>query len=366
MDLLSKVAMLKETAGFDFDTDLFVGLLASLVGRQHAIVTVDNDMYLDFTEKMILLIASNIFGFTTTSVMCAPGTTTEEFANSILITSESVPGSFSPLPSALFDKAAEYPWNGSRTDVNQQPGMLTQQQRGFNSHGQRFSNLVVIRNLDQSSNYVQAQLLEILRTKKLVTSKGLFITPPSFLVIPLLSKGNMRLHLFPYLLDHFFISHSYEPSNVDESGTEFGKWTPPISLPPMTLQCLFSVKDIDALSSIATSVCISADIRRYMHDIMVFLRMHRAIRGGISARASRDFELLIRCLCPLHGIGFATPSIVVIAARKTYSHRITISSPEDDRSVLYGSETEALSKFIQHWTPDIVLDDVLDTVPVPM
>ncbi|KAK9493550.1 hypothetical protein V1508DRAFT_88503 [Lipomyces doorenjongii] len=364
MDLLSKIVMLKETAGFDFDTDLFIGLLASLVGRQHAIVTVDNDMYLDFTEKMILLIASNIFGFTTTSVTCAPGTTTEEFANSMLIATESVPGSFSPLPSALFEKAAEYPWNGVRTDVNPQAAMLAQ--RGFNNRGQRFPNLVLIRNLDQSSNYVQAQLLEILRTKKLVTSKGLFMTPPSFLVIPLLSKSNMRLHLFPYLLDHFFISHSYEPSNVDESGTEFGKWSPPILLPPMTLQCLFSVKDIDTLSSIGNSVCISADIRRYMHDIMVFLRMHRAIRGGVSARASRDFELLIRCLCPFHGISFATPSIVVIAARKTYSHRITISSPEDDRSVLYGSETEALSKFIQHWTPDVVLDDVLDTVPVPM
>jgi hypothetical protein len=38
--------------------------------------------------------------------MCAPGTTTDEFANSMLITSESVPGSFSPLPSELFDKAA--------------------------------------------------------------------------------------------------------------------------------------------------------------------------------------------------------------------------------------------------------------------
>ncbi|KAK9240123.1 hypothetical protein V1525DRAFT_396049 [Lipomyces kononenkoae] len=366
MDILSKIAVLKEAAGFDFDTDLFVGLLASLVGRQHAIVTVDNDMYLDFTEDMILLIGSNIFGFTTKSVMCTPETTTEEFANSMLIASESVPGRFSPLPSTLFDNTTEYPWNGLRTDINQPPGLLPQQ-RGFgNDAGQRFPNLVVIRNLDQSSNYVQAQLLEILRTKKLVTSKGLFVTPPSFLVIPLLRKANLRLHLFPYLLDHFFISHSYEPPTAHETRSESGKWTPPILLPPVALHSLFSVKDIEALSSVSNSVCITAEIRRYMHDIMVFLRMHRAIRGGISARASRDFELLIRCLCPLHGIGFATPSIVVIAARKTYSHRIMISSPEDDRSALYGSETEALSKFIQHWTPDFVLDDVLDTVPVPM
>ncbi|KAK9364453.1 hypothetical protein V1509DRAFT_587147 [Lipomyces kononenkoae] len=230
MDLLSKITLLKETAGFDFDTDLFVGLLTSLVGRQHAIVTVDNDMYMNFTQKMILLIGSNIFGFTTTSVACTPETTTEEFANSMLIASESGPA-LSPLPSTLFDKPAEYPGNGLRTDINQPPGLLPQQGGFGNNPCQRFPNLVVIRNLDQSSNYVQAPLLEILRTKKLVTSRGIFVTPPSFLVLPLLFKASMRLHLFPYLLDHFFLSHSYEPPKAHETSTEFSKWTPPISLP---------------------------------------------------------------------------------------------------------------------------------------
>lgn len=53
MDLLSKISALKRRSDFNFDADLFVGLLASLIGKQHAIVTVNRAVYLDFAEGMI-------------------------------------------------------------------------------------------------------------------------------------------------------------------------------------------------------------------------------------------------------------------------------------------------------------------------
>lgn len=143
-------------------------------------------------------------------------------------------------------------------------------------------------------------------------------------------------------------------------------WQAPFELPPASIHRLFSAKEVELLSSMIGSVTISADVRRYMHDIMVFLRMHRAIRGGISARASKDFELLLKCLCPLHDVRYATPSIVKIAARKVYSHRITVTTPEAERSMAYGSDIEAVTKFLQLWTPDLVLDDVLDNVLIPL
>ncbi|KAK7204374.1 hypothetical protein BZA70DRAFT_311495 [Myxozyma melibiosi] len=363
MDLCSKIAVLKKRSGFDFDADLFVGILTSLISKQQAIVTVDRDVYLNFTEQMILLVGSNIFGFTTKTVVCTPDMTTDEFAEAILLKNEHVPGGFSALPAQLGPTPVnektdqEWSWNGigSRRPVSGPPGSA-----------ESLPNLVVIRDLDSSSNYVQAQLLEILRTKNLASSKGVVITPPQFLVVPLLSRNTMRRHLFPYLLDHFFLSHNYIPGNVDEAQVEFGKWTPEIELPPIASHRLFLPKEIEYLTATISSIVIGAEIRRYMHDIMVFLRMHRAIRGGISARASRDFELLVRCLCPLHGLNYATPAIVKIAARKTYTHRITVPSPEDERSMAYGSDVEAVTKFLQFWTPDLVLDDVLDSVPIPL
>ncbi|KAK9451978.1 uncharacterized protein V1518DRAFT_410048 [Limtongia smithiae] len=347
MDIRLKVDALRRFSGFEFDSDIFVGMLLAITGKQHLILTVSRDAYLDFAQQMTLLIGSNIFGFFTVSLNCTAATTTDEFASMLL-------GSAKPSLASQLSPALD------PNMVPPRPSNKPLAQSG------KLPNLVVIRNLDKSSNYVQAQLLEILRSKKMTTASGVYMAPSPFVVIPVLSKTNMRLNLFPYLLDHFFMSHDYEPPNSDESHIVFGQWTPPIELPSPKQTALFNEKEIDLLQKLSSSVVINVDIRRNIHDIIVFLRMHRAVSGGVSARASRDFELLVRCLCPLHGISFATPSIVAIAARKTYSHRISITDPELERSVLYGSDVEAVKRFLQQWTGEAVLEDILDTVPAPI
>ncbi|KAK9479966.1 hypothetical protein V1514DRAFT_350877 [Lipomyces japonicus] len=359
MDILSKIAYLKDNSGLDFDDDLFVGMLASLVGKQHAIVTVSSEEYLDYIEQMILLIGSNIFGFNTSSVVCSPEMSSREFANALLVSTKHVSGSFSPLPSVNTTSLPDPNYSELDNGLNKFQNL---DQSSLNLT-KKFPNLIVIRELDKSNNYVQARLLEILRSKKLVTSQGVVITSFPFLVIPLLVKTSAQVQLFPYLLDHFFISHNYEPSipvDIDESK----KFNFPLS--PYSFQCLVSVKDIESISSIANNVIISAEIRRYMHDVIVHLRLHRAVGGGISARASKDMELFVKCLAPLHGINFATPILVSIATRKVYSHRLAIPLPEEERTMIYGSDLDAVKNFLQHWTADLVIDDVISSVAAPM
>lgn len=70
-----------------------------------------------------------------------------------------------------------------------------------------------------------------------------------------------------------------------------------------------------------------------------------------------------RLLAPLHGIDYLTPSIVALAARKVFRHRILVASPEDDRSLQYGSNREAISQILADVTADSVLDGVLDLEP---
>jgi hypothetical protein len=53
-------------------------------------------------------------------------------------------------------------------------------------------------------------------------------------------------------------------------------------------------KDIDSLIELASKVRLSPDVRGYLHDLVVFLRMHRAVAGGVSALATRHFHALIR------------------------------------------------------------------------
>lgn len=114
---------------------------------------------------------------------------------------------------------------------------------------------------------------------------------------------------------------------------------------------------------------------RYQQDIIIFLRLSRAVAGGITTRSNNYFlrfskydrlpsllELssnLNRLLAALHGLDYLTPSIAALAAKKVFRHRIIIAKPEDDRSLQYGSDLETVSQVLANVGPEEVLDSVL-------
>lgn len=57
---------------------------------------------------------------------------------------------------------------------------------------------------------------------------------------------------------------------------------------------------VDDIRTRAGEVAISSDIRRYLLDIVVFLRMHRAVKSGVTAQATIDFEVLVKCVISPH------------------------------------------------------------------
>lgn len=64
-----------------------------------------------------------------------------------------------------------------------------------------------------------------------------------------------------------------------------GSFQPPDPLTPY---------DITTLRKKTALVRSSAELRRYTHDIVTFLRLNRAVAGGVSAVASRQLSLLSR------------------------------------------------------------------------
>ncbi len=54
------------------------------------------------------------------------------------------------------------------------------------------------------------------------------------------------------------------------------------------------VQDIDALEHDSQAITVSPEITRYMYNIIAFLRLHRAVAGGISAGATKHFDQLIK------------------------------------------------------------------------
>ena len=61
-----------------------------------------------------------------------------------------------------------------------------------------------------------------------------------------------------------------------------------------------------------------------------------------------------------------TPPLVGLAVRKIYHHRIRITKPESERSIQYGSDLVAVVELLKGYTPDLVIEEVLDEVEVPL
>lgn len=108
------------------------------------------------------------------------------------------------------------------------------------------------------------------------------------------------------------------------------------------------------------------DVHRYQMNLVSYLRIHRAVSGGVSPAATKHFDRLMRCLAPLHGIDYVTPSLVALAARKVYLHRLEIAKAEEERSVQWGSEVMAVEALLEGVGPEEVIEDVLATVAAPL
>lgn len=79
---------------------------------------------------------------------------------------------------------------------------------------------------------------------------------------------------------------------------------------------------------------------------------------SISTR-QENTNYIYRCLAPLHNLTFATPSLIALATRKIYSHRIHIVRPERERSMQWGSDVDAVAALLEGIGPEDVIEDVL-------
>jgi MoxR-like ATPase len=101
-------------------------------------------------------------------------------------------------------------------------------------------------------------------------------------------------------------------------------------------------------------------------NVVSFLRMHRAVADGITPSATKHLAKLMRCLAPLHGADYVAPALVGVAAKKVFLHRIRITTPENERSMQWGSKLEAVAAILEDIGPEEVVDDVLGMVTAPV
>lgn len=273
----------------------------------------------------------------------------------------------------------------------------------------QIANIILAKNLDQAPKAVQIQALELLRTHRIFTRTSVQTAPKTFMLIAVLgAESGGEARVTPHLNDFFYVAHWVDPDEEgfahldgdDESsvastydrvqkgrghddaaslastasvvkrrsrasGSLFrspkSTYTDGPSKPPV-----FSSNDISDLRRLSSRVSVDIDVTRYQMNIISFLRMHRAVAGGISPQATRHFQTLVKSLAPLHGLDFVTPPLVSLAARKVYLHRIKMAEPAKERSMQWGSELAAIQKLLDGWGPEDVVEEVLEMVAAPV
>jgi MoxR-like ATPase len=198
----------------------------------------------------------------------------------------------------------------------------------------KLAQAAVIQRLDEADALVQATLLELMVAKELRMANVRYTVPKPFLVIVIVPHQHQS-HISSQLLDRFFVSYSF-------CGDDEQSYVKPYHF---RRTALIKSDEIQMLAERSHRVHINIDITRYIRDIVVGVRTHPLVSGGLTARTSRDLVSVTRSLATLFQHDFLTPDLVAVAADKVLGHRIH----------LVGSVT-----------PSQVVSEVLRVVYVPV
>lgn len=391
-------------------SDLELAFLLSLIAREHCQIRTPSSADIPDLVAELRLLSTKVFNLQPAVIACTPQTTLDDFASALLLPpSPSSPGStnrsvspfttrsprnnnhnFDPQPSSSYFRSSPVL---AQTTQSQTPSIAP---------------VILAANLDQAPKAVQIQALELLRTRRVFTRTSVHIAPKTFLFVAVVSDDGPG-ELNKWLNEWFYIAHRHTPDDgypnleeeEEEQAEDRGDYRPyqgdsdaasTTSSPsvvikpsgthrrmssigggytytnplPTNPQPLLTDSEISLLSQRSTQVHADIDVTRYQMNIVSFLRMHRAVAGGITPTASKHFEQLVKSLAPLHGLDYVTPSLVQLAARKVYLHRIQIVAPERERSMQWGSELAAVEAVLEGVGAEDVIEDVLAMVTVPL
>ncbi|KAL0077082.1 hypothetical protein F4703DRAFT_1882101 [Phycomyces blakesleeanus] len=150
----------------------------------------------------------------------------------------------------------------------------------------RLPQCMIVQSLDQANPIIQAALLELVVTKELNLANTRYNLPrPFFLLIVLPQDYNHSL-ISAQLLDRIFVSYTIGESTqtLPSSGRfHLGRRA-----------ALVKSEEIKQLGDRAAEVHIDIDISRYIRDIVVGVRTHPLVIGGLTARASQELVLVTK------------------------------------------------------------------------
>ncbi|KAH6686707.1 hypothetical protein F5X68DRAFT_276022 [Plectosphaerella plurivora] len=363
-------------------SDLELAALLCLMNREHCLVSTPPEALDELIDELQLIVAKT-FGLRPAVVHCTPQTTLDDFAIAILgAASPAAPRAPSPFAVRNNNLTADSYFTSRPGALTPLTSITTTSPTGA---APSMANVIIAKNLNLAPKAVQIQALELLRTRRIFTRTSVQAAPKQFLLVAALAaRSGGEARVTPHLNDFLYLAHWHDPedgfANLEEeyelpvsggdaetASTESVVVRKSLSGEPVvSLDPLLSDASIATLGELGRHVQIDVDVVRYQMNIISYMRIHRAVGGGISPTATQHFDQLVKSLAPLHGIDYVTPALVALALKKVYLHRIQMASASQERSMQWGSRAEVVEAYLGDFAPEDVMDEVLDMVSTPL
>ena len=229
----------------------------------------------------------------------------------------------------------------------------------------KVANVVIVKRLNLAPEAIQVQSLELIRRRRIYGRSTIHQTPDNFLFVPVVSslQPSLNKHLNDHLMMHHYCDSEDDFYNLEaQTGALSSSRDFLLSNNSFTSSVNSSFRE---LSNLCDKISISPEVRRYCASITVFLRLQRGYFKGVSPKSTPHLIQLSRALAVIHHLDYLTPSLVRLAARKTFSHRLEIPTPEKERSFQYGSDLSTINEFLAEITPESVIDEALTSLEPP-
>ncbi len=229
--------------------------------------------------------------------------------------------------------------------------VFNQQNQAFEFRaGPVFSQILLGDEINRATPRTQSSLLEAMQERQVTIDGETHALPRPFLVLatqnPIELEGTFPLP--EAQLDRFLMQVRLGyPSEAEEEEMllRYAQDEPLVNLQPVATST-----QLLALQAAVRSIHVSADVRRYVLQVVRATRDHPSVELGVSPRGSLALFKASQALAGLRGRDYVIPSDVQHLAAAVLTHRIHVSP-----------QTRLRGR-----TPAQVVAEIADTVPVPV
>ena len=220
--------------------------------------------------------------------------------------------------------------------------------------GPLFANLILADEVNRAPAKVQSALLEAMEEQQVTIGDETMSLPQPFLVMatqnPIEQEGTYPLP--EAQVDRFMLKVLVDFPRRSEEAAIIDRMTAPT---PPEARAVLKPDEIMTLQAMVPHVYLDDRVKNYILDLFFATRepqsvgLEKLIETGVSPRASLALVKSARAHALLEGRPFATPDDVKALVHEVFRHRLLLSY-------------EALA---EGWTPDRVIDSILQKVNVP-